>query len=571
VALAKRLHSCETAHERLLVIGGSCLKHEAALAPLLARRNVVCVDNCFDLFLPAAQLQHHRSEGAYLVTPGWLATWERRMAEWGFDRVTAQEFFAESCTRVVLLDSGVVAESPVQLRAFAEFVNRPCETVPVGLDPIRRGLRELLNREWPGEGAGGVGSAAAAQQAADYAAVFDLMGRVARFENEAQIHRAILDLFEMLFAPRVLAFLPMIDGSPGPLLLSPAAVTLEPNLHQRMTSLAAGHELTPSGTGFLLRVGTEREVLGILLVEGVALPQHRERYVNFALSVLPVLQITISNARNLEQAKRTEQKRLEFERHLQEVQKLESLGVMAGGIAHDFNNLLMTIHGRLELAQDGTPTDSPAAPDIAEALTATRQAAELTSQVLAYTGKVHLAINRRDLNAEIAATRAILTATLAKNVTLTMRLESGLPPVLVDSGQFQQVLLNLVTNAREAIGSRAGTVTLATGVRKYDAAALARNRVIPPPEPGCFVWFEVGDDGCGMDAETVRRMFEPFFTTKFTGRGLGMAAVLGIVKAHRGAILVNSVVGQGSTVRVLLPAAMVDARQTSVIGYDFGG
>ncbi|MHB8763265.1 MAG: PAS domain-containing hybrid sensor histidine kinase/response regulator [Deferrisomatales bacterium] len=252
---------------------------------------------------------------------------------------------------------------------------------------------------------------------------------------------------------------------------------------------------------------------------------------------------------------RAEEARLELERQLLHAQKLESLGVMAGGIAHDFNNLLMAVLGNLELSEARLPPGSPAAYPLGQAIRAALRAADLTRQLLAYTGKEQLTVQALDVSGLVEESAHLLRAALARNVTLDLRLAPDLPPVLGDPSQLQQVAMNLITNASEAVGEGAGEVTLATEVRELDAAALSRSRVDEPPPPGRFVCLRVADTGCGMDDATQRQLFDPFFTTKFTGRGLGLAAVLGIVKGHRGAILVDSEVGRGTSIAVLLPAA----------------
>lgn len=258
---------------------------------------------------------------------------------------------------------------------------------------------------------------------------------------------------------------------------------------------------------------------------------------------------------DLSGAKRAEERRLELERHLLHAQKLESLGVLAGGVAHDFNNLLMAILGNLDLALLGLPDGLVAREDILHAVAAARRAAALTSRLLDYTGRGVVAVGLVELNALVEENAALLRTSTAKTASLVMSLAPCLPSVVADAAQLQQVVMNLITNASEAFGDRPGTITLSTGVSDCEAEELARSAIAEKPAPGRFVWLEVADDGCGMDAETRRRLFDPFFTTKFTGRGLGMSAVQGIVRGHHGAILVDSTPGIGTRIRVLLPTA----------------
>jgi signal transduction histidine kinase/CheY-like chemotaxis protein len=249
------------------------------------------------------------------------------------------------------------------------------------------------------------------------------------------------------------------------------------------------------------------------------------------------------------------EERLVLERKMLEAQKLESLGVLAGGIAHDFNNLLAVILGNAELALLDLPPESPARASIAQIEVAARRAAGLTQQMLAYSGRGHFVVGRYDLNALIAEMTELLKASVPKQVALRFALAAQLPLILADATQIRQVVLNLVINAAEAIGERDGSIIVTTRVRQVDRAYLARADLTPDLAAGMYVELEVADTGHGMDAATQAKIFEPFFTTKFTGRGLGLAAVLGIVRGHRGALTVQSAPGQGTTFRVLLAVA----------------
>jgi PAS domain S-box-containing protein len=252
---------------------------------------------------------------------------------------------------------------------------------------------------------------------------------------------------------------------------------------------------------------------------------------------------------------RSEQARLALERQLLHAQKLESLGVMAGGIAHDFNNLLMVIMGNAEIALEQFPGGSPLARHLELVVRAATQAADLTRQMLAYAGMGQFSVAPVDLNQIVQENVHLLGVAASRNVTLRLDLAAELPPIQGDAAQLQQLTMNLVTNAAEAVGTGPGTVTLRTGLRDLGAEALSRSRVEAKPAPGRFVCLEVADTGCGMDPETLERLFDPFFTTKFTGRGLGMAAALGIVSGHGGAIFIDSVPGAGTVIQVLLPGS----------------
>ena len=256
--------------------------------------------------------------------------------------------------------------------------------------------------------------------------------------------------------------------------------------------------------------------------------------------------------------KRAEAERFELERQLLHAQKLESLGILAGGIAHDFNNLLMAILGNLDLALLNSPQVSPARVNIERALQSSRRATDLTRQLLAYSGKGHFVVTRIDLTDLVRESANLFRTAIAKTVAMDLRLSAEPSAVEADPGQVQQIIINLITNASEAIGDRPGTITLTTGSEAYDESYLSRSRLTEKPLAGRFVYLEVSDTGCGMNEETLQRLFDPFFTTKFMGRGLGMSAVLGIIRGHKGAILVESAIERGSTVRVLFPACAAE-------------
>jgi PAS domain S-box-containing protein len=262
--------------------------------------------------------------------------------------------------------------------------------------------------------------------------------------------------------------------------------------------------------------------------------------------------------------KRAEEERLEMERRLLHAQKLESMGVLAGGIAHDFNNLLLAISGNLELAQLKLPqaggSETASAMFLSRALSAVQTATGLAHQMLAYSGRGTFQLRAVNLSALVQENTDLLRAAIAHNRELTLQLAADLLPIQADPSQVQQVIMNLITNAAEAMGEQGGQITLTTGVCACDARFLAASRGLEKPPPGRYAYVQVEDNGCGMSADVQQRLFDPFFTTKVTGRGLGMAAVLGIIRSHHGAILVHSTPGAGTTVQVLFPlSAQVSA------------
>jgi two-component system cell cycle sensor histidine kinase/response regulator CckA len=253
--------------------------------------------------------------------------------------------------------------------------------------------------------------------------------------------------------------------------------------------------------------------------------------------------------------KQAEIERLALERKMLEGQKLESLGLLAGGIAHDFNNLLSSILGNANMTRLALPPGTPADAQLRAIETASLRAAELCRQMLAYAGKGRFIVEPTDLTALTEDLLPLLRISIARHATLDLRLDRDLPAVLADATQLRQIVMNLVLNAGDAIGDRGGEITLKTGRTRVTAEELAACVSGAGLPAGDYVFLEVRDTGCGMTAEVMAKIFDPFFTTKFAGRGLGLAAVLGIVRGHRGALHVASTPGVGSLFRLLLPPA----------------
>ncbi len=251
----------------------------------------------------------------------------------------------------------------------------------------------------------------------------------------------------------------------------------------------------------------------------------------------------------------SENEKRDLEAQIQHTQKLESLGVLAGGIAHDFNNILMAILGYADLALLDTTPGSSARSSIEEIEKAARNAADLTKQMLAYSGKGKFELTKLDLNSVIREMTHLLEISISKKAVIRFDLRDNLPPIEADPSQIRQVIMNLITNASDAMEETSGVISITTSVMNCDAEYLKTAFLSDRAKAGRYVYMEVSDNGCGMDEETRRRLFDPFFTTKFTGRGLGLSAVLGIVRGHGGTVKVYSEPGRGSSFKILLPAA----------------
>jgi signal transduction histidine kinase len=250
----------------------------------------------------------------------------------------------------------------------------------------------------------------------------------------------------------------------------------------------------------------------------------------------------------------TEQRHLQVK--LTEAQRLESLGRVVETVGHELNNLLTGVMGNAGLALDRLPPGDPVSPMLDDVIRASERAAVVSRQLLAYSGSAgRFTAHRLDVSTVVEDVACLAQTSISKRVQLRLELPRDLPLAEADITKIRQVTLNLITNGSEAIGDADGVVTVTAGEEEIDSAHAT------DLAPGRYVYLEVRDDGCGMDEERKSHIFDPFFTTKSAGRGLGLAAVLGIVKAHHGAIRVHSEPGKGSTFRVLLPAAAHSVKQ----------
>ncbi|MBP1626908.1 MAG: sensor histidine kinase response regulator [Holophagaceae bacterium] len=245
----------------------------------------------------------------------------------------------------------------------------------------------------------------------------------------------------------------------------------------------------------------------------------------------------------------------ESEEALRQAQKMESLGILAGGIAHDFNNLLTAILGNLNLAQLQLDQEHPSQAYLANVEQTIQKASDLTRQMLAYSGKGRFIVKPNDLNRIIDEMAKLLRVSIPKKIEVVLDLAPSLPPVLSDAAQIQQVVMNLVTNAADAIGDQTGAIVIRSSQEGLDGNQVPSTQPGKFLAPGPYVRLEVEDNGCGMNPEVVARIFDPFFSTKHTGRGLGLSAMLGILRGHQAGLRIHSIPGKGSRFELFFPAS----------------
>ncbi len=264
---------------------------------------------------------------------------------------------------------------------------------------------------------------------------------------------------------------------------------------------------------------------------------------------------------NVLRRKRAEQEQLNLERQILHAQKLESLGILAGGIAHDFNNLLTGVLGNADLALFDLPRTSPVRQYIKDIETAAHRAAELCQQMLDYSGRGHSIIEVVDLSELVREMSHILEASIMKKAVLKYNFPENPVTIMVDATQIRQVIMNLITNASDAIGNISGVISISTGIIQYDSSYQFETHACENLPDGKYAFLEVTDTGCGMDNLTKQKLFDPFFSSKVDGRGLGLSAVLGIVRGHKGMLSVDSKPSMGTTFKILLPASDESAKR----------
>ncbi len=263
----------------------------------------------------------------------------------------------------------------------------------------------------------------------------------------------------------------------------------------------------------------------------------------------------VTIARDVTKIKQDQRKQLQLEKKIQKAQKHESLYILAGGIAHDFNNLLVSILGNAGLALLELDEKSLIAESLKQIEVASQRAADLTKQLLAYSGKGKFVLEIVDLSSLVEEMAHLLEISISKDITLIYDFDKNLPPIEADPTQIRQVVMNLITNASEAIGKKWGRIHITTGRHSFENEDLSHYLFQEEFGEGEYCYIEVRDTGCGMSEETLKKIFDPFYTTKFTGRGLGLAAVLGIVRGHKGTIKVDSDEINGTTFRAIFPSS----------------
>ena len=516
--------------------------------------------DCSYLLAGKDMIDRYLKEGAHLLVPGQVKHWRRYIEASGFDQKTAQEFFRESTSRLLLLDTGVDAKSSDYLKEFADFIKLPFEIAPVGMNYFRLFLTKHI-LEWRTNTLRQE-AAALAKKNADYATSLDLISAITQRTSESDVISFTFDLFSMVFAPQRIFYLPVNDGAPGSLVSKTDGVFDVKETTDRLLGLQENYAWTKSNNGFTIRIKCPNEVVGVVEAADFVHPEYQNEYLNLALLFAEICGLMVTNARRYELLKelnKTLEQRVssrvkeleEVKEQLYHAQKMESVGRLAGNVAHDFNNKLMTIMGYANLIGMQLKEGDPAMALVSKQLEAIDKARAITQSLLAFSRKQPVKFAPVSLNKIIEDLRAFLPGVARETVVCRLAVNAGDSLVMADTGRLEQVLMNITKNAVDAMPN-GGQLTISVGVVDMDYAA-AKGFGLEKAGPHCAI--AISDTGTGMGKETLERIFEPFFTTKEKGKGtgLGLPIAYGIVKQHNGHIAVFSEINKGTTFTIYLP------------------
>lgn len=556
--------------DAIYVIGGRCTGILCKPPEPCTPDAVYLLEPCFAMLAGKTYVEHLIRNGAYLLSPGWLAEWPENLKQWGFeDRELARAFFSEFASRLALLDSGLAPDANRRLAEFAAFLNLPHETVPVGLDFLReilvgRVVEWRLNREKQ-----------IAQrllvhrqkQAADYAMILTLFNELSRLRVEQPLIERILDTFMMLFAPRHLLYLPFYSGRPGTL-QSYAQPILDTEPYCRaLAALSQDYLWAESQQGFMIRIAYGDETLGGLVVERIAFPEYKEHYVEMARGLIDVCGLAIANARMYQHMQKLvddKVRELEIERaKVIQAGKLAALGEMATGIAHELNQPLtamlfdvdyIKIALKKNYATAIPPTEFFNEPnEIANNIKkniarCTRIINHLRTFGRVSTGEAYPIQIEQPLKGALSLVRERLRN---HGVALQLNLAPDLPLIQADPQRLEQVFLNLISNAEYAMAEMDHRIQSEQVFR----AAYDRVLVIAATAEANNLVVKVADNGCGISPSAQEHIFEPFFTTKPVGEGtgLGLSISYGIMREINSEISFESEENVGTTFTLRFP------------------
>jgi len=568
--LERAIHSNDDC-SRCDVLGRSCIAKLTTQPKELAYCHLHKLEQCFHLFADQNVIDSYLKEGAYLITPGWLVKWQQHLKKWGFKQELAQAFFRESASRLLLLDTGIDANSADHLRDFAEFVKMPSQIVQVGLGYFRLLLTKIV-MTWRLEQQKNESTIAlnhAQQQMSEYAMAIDLLNNLARTMTESEVIQNIIDIFSMLFAPQALFYLPLKDEKAGQLhqqVLSSDAIDSLAILN-RLARFDKVHDWTESGNGFRLRISHRNKTLGILEVEQIAFPEYKERYLNLALTIVSVCGLAIYNARTFKRVKLLEERKQMQDALIKAKEQAESANraksEFLANMSHEIRTPMNAIMGFSELLS--TQITVQKQKSYLEAIkTAGKNLLTLIDDILDLSkieaGKLDIRYETMNTDCFFNELKQIFAMNLAeKKLNLIVDIDNHLPPaLLIDEVRLRQVLLNMIGNAFKF--TEKGYIKL-----------IAKKGDHVHNDDKIDLIISVEDSGIGIPENQLDIIFESFqqqngqSTRQYGGTGLGLAISKRLVEMMKGQISVKSKVGQGSVFEISLQDVDISSSVPAVI------
>ena len=548
IAVVERLLGNAAADGRTVVLVGACFLSQKGAQPLAEDkfRRIHRVDLCFNMLVNRALVDGQMRTGAYLATPGWLESWPQHMEQWRFDQSTAQSFFAESASKLVLLDTGIDPDAGARLRACAEFLTLPAEIIPVGLDRFRLELLRLV-QDWRLEEARRDAAAAVGQanrKLADYMMALDLLVRLTRIMTEDEAIRVILELFTMLFGATNVSYVPVTPEGVGTVHSTRPGTPDAFRMKEWIDRLGATEDQAPTGTGFCVRIKYQGATVGILAADAMAFPKHEQDYLNLAMEIVDLCGLAIANARTITQRERAEaelrQRSEELARSNAELEQFASVA------SHDLQAPLrrITAFGELLEADAGPGLNETARDHLARMRKAAARMQRLVDGLLAYA--------RVTARGKPFGTVRLATVVQQAVEDLASRIEEShgrvevgdLPTVRADELQMYQLFQNLIGNALKFVAPGAAPVV----------------HVAARPAASGLVEITVSDNGIGFEEAELKELFKPFHRLhseeEYPGSGIGLAVCQKIALRHGGTITAHSRPGAGATFVVALPAEL---------------
>ncbi len=528
------------------LIGGTCFAHLRNPPEELQNCGISKLSNCAYMFLNQTLVNHLFREGVHTLTPGWLVSWRDHITRGGFDQRTAQEFFGESIKKIVLLDTGVIEDIETQLQEFAEFVNRPFEALPVGLDHFRLYITNIV-LEWRDRVQEAKFSSEINmrnRRLADYAMIFDLLDNITRITTEEKVIQNFFNILTMLFAPKNIIYLPIIEKNPGNLQVSTEITINRESLIKQIGDMKDSSLWNPSEQGFTLKIEYKRQTLGFLKINNIKFPEYREHYLNLIHFLNRIAALAISNARiyqDLEESKET----------LLEIDDLRKKFVSM--VSHELRSPTTAIMLSASIILNHFDTVSKETlHKMANIISLNADAlAELLEDLLIISkldeSRVELEWEKYDLSLIIQKVLEQMEPRLKeKEIKLTISIPEE-THLYGDEKKIRQIFRIFIDNAIK--------YTKKMGSLKINVIDHYRGEYNVRDEDG--MWIQFRDSGIGIHEKDLPRLFERFFraadVAAIPGTGLGLSIANEFVKLHAGNISVDSEFGKGTTFSIFLP------------------